>query len=567
MTSSKTREPAGVEVRLERRFARELPELAVPWQAEEAPGPAAARAQRAAGRRARPRPRLAAQPRRRSACWSAPPSPTAPPRSRRPTPGTSSAATPRGSATAARCCSASSSTPTGAVRDLHLKGSGRTPFARGGDGLAAVGPMLREYVVSEAMHALGIPTTRSLAVVATGRPVQPRDAAARRRARPGGEQPPARRQLPVRPRHRRPRPAAPPRRPRDRPAPPRRRRGRAPLPRAVRGGRRRPGGAGRPVDARRLHPRRHEHRQHDDLRRDHRLRAVRLHGRLRPGHGLQLHRPRRPLRLRQPAGRSPSGTSPGSPRPCSRCSHDDQEQAVALAVEALGGFRAPVRRRLVGRACAPSSACPATLAADVRPAAGRRPARPAAGRPRRPHVVLPRASAAAARGDAEPARGLFLDLAGVRRLAGALARPGPGRRARWTASTRSTSRATTSSRRPWPPRPTATSTRRAAAGGGDRAVRRAARPRAVRRARPAATSAPTGPSAAPDSVSSGPTAGALAVPSGRYMPTKVIARHAEFASNVSPGSDAGLFPGRDTWDCYGIPFTAICRKRAARRKC
>jgi uncharacterized protein YdiU (UPF0061 family) len=60
----------------------------------------------------------------------------------------------------------------GALRDLHLKGSGRTPFARGGDGLAAVGPMLREYVVSEAMHALGIPTTRSLAVVATGRQVR-----------------------------------------------------------------------------------------------------------------------------------------------------------------------------------------------------------------------------------------------------------------------------------------------------------------------------------------------------------------------------------------------------------
>ncbi|WP_134766651.1 protein adenylyltransferase SelO [Nocardioides sp. 1609] len=57
-------------------------------------------------------------------------------------------------------------------RDLHLKGSGRTPFARGGDGRAVVGPMLREYVVSEAMHALGIPTTRSLAVVATGRRVQ-----------------------------------------------------------------------------------------------------------------------------------------------------------------------------------------------------------------------------------------------------------------------------------------------------------------------------------------------------------------------------------------------------------
>jgi uncharacterized protein YdiU (UPF0061 family) len=60
----------------------------------------------------------------------------------------------------------------GRLRDVHLKGSGRTPFARGGDGLAVVGPMLREYVVSEAMYALGIPTTRSLAVVATGRSVR-----------------------------------------------------------------------------------------------------------------------------------------------------------------------------------------------------------------------------------------------------------------------------------------------------------------------------------------------------------------------------------------------------------
>jgi uncharacterized protein YdiU (UPF0061 family) len=56
----------------------------------------------------------------------------------------------------------------GQRRDLHLKGSGRTPFARGGDGRAAVGPMLREYLMGEAMHALGIPTTRALAVVATG---------------------------------------------------------------------------------------------------------------------------------------------------------------------------------------------------------------------------------------------------------------------------------------------------------------------------------------------------------------------------------------------------------------
>ncbi|QIK67351.1 YdiU family protein [Nocardioides sp. HDW12B] len=62
--------------------------------------------------------------------------------------------------------------PDGALRDVHLKGSGRTPFSRGGDGQAALAPMLREYVVSEAMHALGVPTTRSLAVVATGRGVQ-----------------------------------------------------------------------------------------------------------------------------------------------------------------------------------------------------------------------------------------------------------------------------------------------------------------------------------------------------------------------------------------------------------
>ena len=59
----------------------------------------------------------------------------------------------------------------GRRRDIALKGSGRTPFSRGGDGKAAVGPMLREALVSEGMHALGIPTTRALAVAATGQPV------------------------------------------------------------------------------------------------------------------------------------------------------------------------------------------------------------------------------------------------------------------------------------------------------------------------------------------------------------------------------------------------------------
>lgn len=63
----------------------------------------------------------------------------------------------------------------GTLRDLQLKGSGPTRWSRRGDGLAAVGPMLREYLVSEAMHALGIPTTRSLAVVATGQKVHRED--------------------------------------------------------------------------------------------------------------------------------------------------------------------------------------------------------------------------------------------------------------------------------------------------------------------------------------------------------------------------------------------------------
>ncbi|WP_027410717.1 protein adenylyltransferase SelO [Anoxybacteroides tepidamans] len=58
--------------------------------------------------------------------------------------------------------------PKGERFDIQLKGAGRTPYSRGGDGRAALGPMLREYIISEAMHALGIPTTRSLAVVTTG---------------------------------------------------------------------------------------------------------------------------------------------------------------------------------------------------------------------------------------------------------------------------------------------------------------------------------------------------------------------------------------------------------------
>jgi len=62
-------------------------------------------------------------------------------------------------------------TPEGVRLDIQFKGSGRTHYSRRGDGLAAVGPMHREYILSEAMHALGIPTTRSLAVVHTGEPI------------------------------------------------------------------------------------------------------------------------------------------------------------------------------------------------------------------------------------------------------------------------------------------------------------------------------------------------------------------------------------------------------------
>lgn len=60
----------------------------------------------------------------------------------------------------------------GQRRDLHLKGSGRTPFSRGGDGKAVLGPVLREYLMGEAMHALGIPTSRALAAVTTGETIR-----------------------------------------------------------------------------------------------------------------------------------------------------------------------------------------------------------------------------------------------------------------------------------------------------------------------------------------------------------------------------------------------------------
>lgn len=66
-------------------------------------------------------------------------------------------------------------TPNNERIDIQFKGSGQTPYSRRGDGKAVLGPMLREYIISEAMHHMGIPTTRSLAVVTTGEPVMRED--------------------------------------------------------------------------------------------------------------------------------------------------------------------------------------------------------------------------------------------------------------------------------------------------------------------------------------------------------------------------------------------------------
>ena len=207
----------------------------------------------------------------------------------------------------------------GRLRDLHLKGSGRTPFARGGDGLAAVGPMLREYVDQRG----------------DARPGHPDHAVAGRR-RDRGRRCGARRCCPV--------PCWPASRAAtcgsaasSTPAAT----GDLDLVRRLADhaiARHYPAAADAEqpylalFDAvvaaqaalvarwmlRRLHPRGDEHRQHDDLGRDHRLRAVRLHGGLRPGDGVQLDRPRGAATPTPTSRSSRSGTWPASPRRCCR---------------------------------------------------------------------------------------------------------------------------------------------------------------------------------------------------------------------------------------------------------
>jgi uncharacterized protein YdiU (UPF0061 family) len=160
-----------VTLRLGKRYATELPELAVPWQAEEPPEP-----------------RLLVLNEPLATELGLDPQALREPDGLRMLTGT---AVPPGATPVAQAYAGHQfggyaprlgdgralllgelTDADGRLRDLHLKGSGRTPFSRGGDGRAAVGPMLREHLVSEAMHGLGIPTTRALAVVATGRPVR-----------------------------------------------------------------------------------------------------------------------------------------------------------------------------------------------------------------------------------------------------------------------------------------------------------------------------------------------------------------------------------------------------------
>ena len=209
-------------------------------------------------------------------------------------------------------------TPSGRLVDIQLKGAGRTRFSRGGDGRAALGPMLREYVISEAMAALGIPTTRSLAVVTTGEPVYRASAlqgailtrVAASHIRVGTFEYLAARQDEAEP--------AGAGRLRDRPPLPGTGRRPAKVPGVLPRGHGPPGLAHRPVATRRVHPRGDEHRQHGDLRGDDRLRPVCVHERLPT-------RTRCSVRSTTPAAtptatnpRSRSGTWPASPRPCCR---------------------------------------------------------------------------------------------------------------------------------------------------------------------------------------------------------------------------------------------------------
>ena len=280
--------------------------------------------------------------------------------------------------------------------------------------------------------------------------------AARRGARPGRQQPPARRQLPVRPGHRRRRPAAPARRPRDRPAPPRRRGGRAAATsrcsRRSSPPRRRwwPGGCSSGF-------------VHGVMNTDN----MTISGEtidygpcafmdaLRPGHGLQLDRRGRALRLRQPAagrGVEPRPARRGAAAAASTTTRSRRSRWRWRPSAGSARSTAPPGRP----ACGPSSACPTGSTTTVAsPLVDELLALLQAG-PRRLHVVLPRPRQGRPRrrrACARPGSSTWPAFDALGWSAGARWARTP---TRWTGSTRSTSRATTWSRRRWPPRPTAT---------------------------------------------------------------------------------------------------------------
>lgn len=163
-------------VSFQSRFAKELPELVVPWQAEEAPEPRLLVLNEALAGELGLDPAFLRSPEgiRLLVGNNVPPdaSPVAMAYAGHQFGGYSPLLGDGRALLLGEVSPQAGTTGGEGLRDVHLKGSGRTPFARAGDGRAVVGPMLREYLVSEAMQALGIPTTRSLAVVATGRLVR-----------------------------------------------------------------------------------------------------------------------------------------------------------------------------------------------------------------------------------------------------------------------------------------------------------------------------------------------------------------------------------------------------------
>ena len=161
----------GTTFTLDNRFARELPELAVPWQADEAPDPALLVLNDGLAQQLGLDPALLGTPDGIRLLTGNQIPEGATPVAQGYAGHQFGGYSPRlGDGRALLLGEVAG--PDGRQLDLHLKGSGRTPFARAGDGLAVVGPMLREYLVSESMSAMGIPTTRSLAFVATGRQVR-----------------------------------------------------------------------------------------------------------------------------------------------------------------------------------------------------------------------------------------------------------------------------------------------------------------------------------------------------------------------------------------------------------